>query len=134
MKTELQNKLKEDFPCLFEHVWGGITCGDGWEPLIRKLAEELEPIGIKAVQVKEKFGGLRFYVDEPLLPELQEEFEPYWKNITQAESQSYKTCERCGLFDENNCNVATKSSNGWIKTLCEECRKPKKEENESTDR
>ena len=62
----------------------------------------------RASQVKEKFGGLRFYMttgtDEML------------DLIEEAEEASYKTCEECGSQD------ATQNSNGWIRTLCEPCR------------
>src|SRR5262249_23218327 len=79
MRQELDDALVRDFPNLYAgrnsdkspFCWG-FECGDGWEPLIRKLSEELEAIIVampekerkkfKAVQVKEKFGTLRFYM------------------------------------------------------------------------
>ncbi len=39
-------------------------CGNGWFPLIKELIEDLIALGWdrKTCQVKEKFGGLRFYI------------------------------------------------------------------------
>lgn len=65
-----------DFPCLLrEHgttpphsplAKYGVEVGDGWEPVVRRLAEKLEPIaretGMHAVRVQEKFCRLDFLV------------------------------------------------------------------------
>lgn len=60
----------------------------------------------KAFQVKEKFGGLRFYMtcgtDE------------IYDLISKAEALSCKTCEECGEPGEER-------SGGWIHTLCNNC-------------
>jgi NADH pyrophosphatase NudC (nudix superfamily) len=61
-----------------------------------------------AAQVKEKFGGLRFYVDNA---------DDYTRGvIAMAESMSYKTCEVCG-------SPGKQTGKGWIKTVCESCNK-----------
>ena len=61
-----------------------------------------------AVQVKEKFGGLRFYVDNA---------DDYTSGvIAMAESMSYRTCEYCGSPGKQN-------GKGWIKTTCVSCDK-----------
>lgn len=63
-----------------------------------------------AEQIKEKFGGLRFYVDNA---------DDYVNGlISMAESMSYGICENCGT----NQNVS-QNKDGWISTLCEGCRK-----------
>ncbi len=59
---------------------------------------------VVAVQVKEKFGGLRFYVDGGT-----SEIHNY---ISFAESISYRTCEECG-------SPGRAYRSGWHKTLCE---------------
>ena len=43
----------------------GFSVGNGWYPLIDVLSELLakQQIDIAAVQVKEKFGALRFYIN-----------------------------------------------------------------------
>jgi len=66
------------------------------------------------VQVKEKFGGLRFYIG----PVIQDKADEVYDAISEAESESFKTCEYCGTKE----NVTTKGP-GWIKTLCNDCRK-----------
>jgi len=59
------------------------------------------------VQVKEKFGGLRFYVHDAT--EKQHDY------IDFAEYLSYQICEECGTMkDVMSYNL------GWIKTLCPE--------------
>lgn len=61
---------------------------------------------VEAAQVKEKFGGLRFYVDGG---------DDYIKGlISMAESMSFHICEDCG-------NKGSAASGGWIKTLCGSC-------------
>ncbi len=85
---------------------------EGWYPLIDKLCQYLqnsqrsdEP-QIVAVQVKEKFGGLRFYVDNASKEQMD--------IIDKAEALSYKTCEVCGEEGKHY------SPRGWIKTRCKE--------------
>jgi len=68
-----------------------------------KMEEEAERIPV-ASQVKEKFGGLRFYVDRAS--------EKHYNYITFAENMSYRTCEECG-------NAGTHYSFGWHQTLCD---------------
>lgn len=59
------------------------------------------------VQVKEKFGGLRFYVHGAT--------EKQFDYIHFAEHLSYRICEDCGAMkDVMSYNI------GWIKTLCPE--------------
>ena len=73
MNKENTQKLLTDFPKLYEqYYWSpqetsmyrGFDCGDGWFDLIYQLSKKLSAIypNVRAVQVKEKFGGLRFYV------------------------------------------------------------------------
>lgn len=59
-------------------------------------------------QVKEKFGGLRFYVSCCPSSEV-------FGAINMTEALSYWTCEVCG-------NKGSRRRNGnWLKTLCDEC-------------
>ena len=80
MKKSLQQKLFDKYPKLYaqRHLtiqescmpWG-ICVGNGWYDLIDKLSQDITDIINKedceitceACQVKEKFGGLRFYID-----------------------------------------------------------------------
>ena len=122
MKKELELKLVKKYPTLYQRYgadmrktcmhWG-FSHGNGWYDLIDELSSKLEPLGIIAEQVKEKFGGLRFYVDYPqhLSTEEVKKIRDI-KNI--YEVLSYKTCEICGKPGERR-------SGGHIQTLCDEC-------------
>lgn len=77
-----------------------------------EFIENLSPKGINPVyfqldQVKEKFGGLRFYFSGG---------DDYIEGLVHlAECLSYKICEDCGTTH----NVGT--TKGWITTLCQDC-------------
>lgn len=112
MKQELQNKLFNAFPAMFiQEDWSiqGITAGDGWYDVIYDLCTILMQVSPKtrAVQVKEKFGGLRFYVDTTT--------EEGYKAIDASEELSLRTCEDCG-------GPGSPNDVGWITTLCDSCR------------
>ena len=109
----------------------GFECEDGWFDIIWKLSEKIEEeldkikagmskkdktisllqigeeVGFEVVQVKEKFGSLRFYANfsNDAIESL----------IREAERQSAKTCELCGADGD----LADKGH--WYKTLCLEC-------------
>jgi hypothetical protein len=68
-----------------------------------KLDEETLKVPV-ASQVKEKFGGLRFYV--------QAATDKHYQYISFAESMSYRTCEQCG-------NPGKTYTDGWHTTLCD---------------
>lgn len=105
MKTELDALLCERYPLIFadrnrsiqESCMGrGIACGDGWFDLIDTLCDCLQKSTdsngapqVVAVQVKEKFGVLRFYV-RPVASEYQRGI------ISMAEAMSAHLCEQCG--------------------------------------
>ncbi len=69
---DLEKKFKEEWPEMFRDVRCGFYLPERWEDLLDSLCERIAleldradlPEGtIKVVQVKEKFGGLRFYYD-----------------------------------------------------------------------
>jgi hypothetical protein len=112
MKVELQKQLYEKYPKIFDgHMYWGIETGDGWYNLIDNLCGDIQkhvdesgcPQAV-ALQIKEKFGGLRFYISggDGAIDCL----------IISAEQLSETTCEECGdpgnLFDD-----------GWLKVRCE---------------
>jgi len=119
MKQENVNKLLKNFP----EVYGSkfrFGVGDGWFKLIYKLSQDITDLcrerGLevpKAQQVKEKFGGLRFYVNGVSSDELHD-------IIYRAESESRKVCEQCGSTE--NVTAEPKDGFGWIRTLCAKCR------------
>jgi len=126
MKAFLDDKLVKTFPLLYvdRNAPMNETCmcwgfpGDGWFDLIWELSSKLEPIiqkfikdnpdsdYPKAVQVKEKFGGLKLYMSFYI--------EKMYKLISETEKQSLKTCEFCGKPGESR-------SSRWIRTLCDDC-------------
>jgi len=88
-----------------------IPVGEGWYPIVAKLVREIKEIDeelgtqSRVVQIKEKFGALRFYLDDA-----QNE---HYKMISRAENESTQTCEECGA-------PGKMYSDGWILTLCRE--------------
>ena len=84
--------------------------GPGWEGIVRPLIDRAVAEGIEILQVKEKFGGLRFYVGSAP--------QEFYDAADAAEVQSLKTCEFCGQPGTPKGRVGR----GWIKTLCEPCR------------
>ena len=78
----------------------------GWYPIIKDLIEDLIKLGWdkQICQVKEKFGGLRFYINTGS--------DEIFKRIHLAENQSYEICETCGEKGEMRTDL------GWYSTLC----------------
>lgn len=105
-----------------EYAW--IECQRGWYGLIVDLDRQLAGIApdYVLVQVKEKFGGLRYYAESPqVVDETGSEYRdedkagPFEALISEAEARSYRICEQCG-------NEGAPTEGGWVKTLCESCR------------
>ncbi len=99
-----QEELQKKYPEILGGVW--LSVKDGWLPIIKKLCASLmntenPPV---AVQVKEKFGGLRFYVDRS--SQEQDDL------IRLAEGKASRTCEVCGAPG------ALKNDRGWYRTSC----------------
>ena len=85
----------------------GFFCiGNGWLGIVKSLIEDLTQLGWdkQICQVKEKFGGLRFYINSGS--------DEIHKRITEAELKSHEVCEKCG-------EPGKSISGGWIVTLCE---------------
>lgn len=139
MKQELQDKIYAAGPLLYTQkslgmretamCWG-FGCGKGWFNLLMELTKKIEPLleayqrdfpdeeVPAAVQVKEKFGTLRFYMSY--------ETEEMSDLINQAERQSATTCENCGSLE------GKLQGTGWVKTLCDECSKERDKKNKVT--
>jgi hypothetical protein len=108
-------------------AWG-FSHGDGWFNIIDALCSSIQhytdqkrkqdpfaglddeefdeihqPI---AAQVKEKFGGLRFYISNG--------DEIVYGMISLAENLSYRTCEDCGA-------PGSPRKGAWIRTMCDKC-------------
>jgi len=126
MTPKLEQKLFKKYPKIFRQkdlsmqetcmCWG-IDCGDGWYWLLDQLCHTIQNYlkhnthlklpQLEATQVKEKYGGLRFYTNysDRLIDGM----------IWLAESMSYHICESCGSTD----NV--RLTKGWIKARCADC-------------
>lgn len=106
-----------------------LSCGLGWKTILFKLVDELDMIwnGFqgkkgadcwKLLQMKEKFGGLRFYVEflEDASKDAKDRLEASRKAIDVAETEAWQTCERCGKPGHT-------TGKGYIATVCDECHK-----------
>ena len=90
-----------------EWIYGCV--GPGWKSILKSLIKDLLAKGWsgEVSQVKEKFGGLRFYCESDGAPGI-------YDRISQAEDESFKICEYCGAPGESR-------DLPWIKTLCDLC-------------
>ena len=93
--------------------YGSIECGDGWGDLLDVLCGSIQSYidthdqipQVEALQIKEKFGGLRFYCNGG---------NEYINGMIRlAEELSYKICDVCGNKGEPN--IAS-----YISTRCKE--------------
>jgi hypothetical protein len=126
MTPENTEKLYQAFPHLYRgqnkslqesSMHWGFQCDDGWFDLIWNLShaieeaarqEGLEPQNDawpEATQVKQKFGTLRFH--------LQNYHEGIRALIREAGAAAGKICEVCGASSSSVVN-----SRRWVKTLC----------------
>lgn len=130
MTPELEKKLVEDFPLLYSDtnkppqeslMCFGFECRDGWYHIIRSLSRRLEECiedynnknlsttnPPRAMQVKEKFGSLRFYMTHAT--------DDMFTIIEAYELISEDVCEECGMTG------AKIEGPGWLRALCPSCR------------
>jgi hypothetical protein len=105
-----------------------VECGDGWKCLYQPLIDLCNLYGMQVLQVKEKFGGLRFYFHGVGPNGLD-----IYELVSAAEEASYHICEECGEggqagYDSAKGEILYKATTGgsktssWIRTLCEPCR------------
>ena len=100
----LENGYFTDRPAIKDRYIAGV--GNGWLGLIKELIEEAIKLGWdrQVCQIKEKFGGLRFYINGAP--------DGVHKLIREAENKSYEICEVCGEPGEMR-------KGSWIVTLCD---------------
>jgi len=99
-------------PLQMHFTFGGKEEPDEWsiemanKAIVKAEFNEVPPSMpyITASQVKEKFGGLRFYTNGYT--------DVIGGMISMAESMSHRTCEECGSPGRSN-------NYGWISTLCD---------------
>lgn len=108
------NEIRDRFPGLYkEHPYCGAGWPVGWSGIIVRLSYLLDRhvratgVDFQLAQIKEKFGGLRFYYDggDDFVREL----------VDAAEEASLKVCEDCGA------DGVRYQPNYWITTLCGLC-------------
>lgn len=128
---KFSEEMHTAFPKIFVRPFGGFAIGPGWYQIIRSLCRNIQsyidsrdchrlslmksnpmnralPEQIEQVtvdQIKEKFGGLRFYYSGG-----DEKIDGM---VTMAESWAAHTCETCGKPGKSR-------DGGWIQTLCDE--------------
>jgi hypothetical protein len=87
--------------------------GTGWHPIIDDLHTNLEMLlgEYDVLQIKEQYGGLRYYLLLDFRVPLQSRVQALHA-IGEAERQSLLTCEGCGQDGD------TQYHGGWYKTLC----------------
>jgi hypothetical protein len=111
-------RMEEKYPKMFAGQYGGFAVSEGWWPIIESLCANIQshtdwwntnrkerPVVEQVVveQIKEKFGGLRFYY--------QGGDDTIRGMVRMAESWAGHSCETCGA-------PGTSGGRGWIKTLC----------------
>jgi len=135
----------EKYPVIFQErnlpmsqtcmCWG-FNVGKGWYELLYNLCEKIDKlykltgIGLKASQVKEKFGSLRFYTSPSFNEKVKQVKEKLKiddgtaKAIVEilddcidiAECKSDKTCAECGETYYDKISIG-----GWVYGVCEKC-------------
>lgn len=123
--SELRERLEKETEL-------GASIGDGWWPFVEAAATLLDGAypGWVSGQIKEKFGGLRFYITPAPYPyDVEDEtrgreedrirWEREWYDqqeaiATAAERACVGVCENCGKPGKTQ-------GTGWIHTECDEC-------------
>lgn len=119
---DFAHRMEERFPKMFSGKYGGFAVGAGWWPILESLCdniqshidwknEQKEKYGrgdgceqVVVEQIKEKFGGLRFYY--------QGGNDTIDGMVRMAEAWAGNSCEECG-------NVGKRTQGGWVRTLCD---------------
>jgi hypothetical protein len=92
-----------------------LECGAGWLPLVEPLIAMCKEAKVPILQIKEKWGTLRFYVGAVIDPEAEnkEKVDALFKAIIATENASKSVCESCGAA-----GTRTDPKRAWVKTLC----------------
>lgn len=107
-RTKFDVMMQDEFG-FKEGQYGYDDVGQGWFDLLRRLIRALDAEGWdrELHQVKEKFGGLRFYPGA-LTSRMSQ-------LIDEAEDASFLICELCGAPGEEH------SRGGWLMVRCKPC-------------
>lgn len=97
----------------------GRQCGDGWNGIIQPLQHEVLRRGGTIVQIKEKFGGLRFQYRLPKTMS-EKKRDAFRRRVEQAEAASLSVCETCGAPGE------LVNHKGYLFAVCPACLEKKR--------
>lgn len=115
-------RMEATYPKMFAEPYGGFCVGEGWWQIIESLCGQIQHYTdwkqeqkekynrgegcaqVTVNQIKEKFGGLRFYYSggDDTIDGM----------VRMAESWAAHSCEKCGDKGERR-------GGGWIRTLCD---------------
>ena len=111
--NELQLEIEELKKKIVPEYWKSIDVDEGWYQLVIDCDRELTGVDPKyqIYQVKEKFGGLRFYT-KPSNMDDKHTLIRIGEIISKYEDIASKTCSATGKP-----GVLMKSIGGWCKTL-----------------
>jgi len=87
--------------------------GEGWQAIVERLHGDLLALDpdCQVAQIKEKFGGLRYYIN--ISEGVEDETQRKMYALTyEAEADSMSTCEVCGQPGRPS------TARFWIKTVC----------------
>ena len=109
-------RMEKSYPKMFQGKYGGFAVGKGWYPIIERLCSSIQQHiewknkdsevcpQVVVEQIKEKFGGLRFYYQGG---------DEYINGlVSMAESWAGIACEECG-------GIGKRRGGGWVRTLCD---------------
>lgn len=130
--------LKSGYPYLFAGQHREHDIAPGWFAIVEELCcqidetlAEAEKPKVRFVQIKQKFGGLRAYLNvAPLrvdivseagrlsgqfgksgVPDIASRLAPF---VREAEEKSFRICELCGAAGH------LRTDRNWLRTLCDE--------------
>jgi hypothetical protein len=110
-------RMEKSYPKMFEGKYGGFAVGKGWYPILERLCKNIQQHiewqnresevvpQVIVEQIKEKFGGLRFYY--------QGGDEQVAGMVRMAEAWADVACEECG-------GIGKRRGGGWVRTLCDQ--------------
>jgi hypothetical protein len=113
---EFSKRMETTYPKMFANPYGGFAVSTGWWPIIETLCSNIQShidwkvkqgkdiAQVEVEQIKEKFGGLRFYYSGG-----DDEISGM---VRMAEAWADIACEECGA-------AGKRRSGGWIRTLCD---------------
>lgn len=112
----MQVDLKEKYPKIFANIHrANYGFPKTWTNLVNSLCHEIQKYcdthecdQVECIQIKEKFGSLRFYINQGTAE--------IYEIIRTHEKLSYEMCQECGCVD---CDIVR--TKGWISYLCKPC-------------